>query len=422
MFDTFKTQNVIDALQVNASKVAFIQDNHLVEAIRQIETGGFPNNKNEEYKYCNIEFIIRKHFQKPLQQFETINALEIEKYKIANAINIIVINGVYQEAYSDVKNEPKIQASTLDTIQSKSIINSIIETQNDFLVALNNLFCTTGLYLEVEENSTISKPIYIISLVNTKGAAILNYRNVINVKSHAKVSIIEQFHVISDDVCFLNYTSEKNISESSNFEGYTLQNDKWNFYTVNTQAVNVAKNCNYNYFTFSAKAALIRNNHTVNLCGQNSKIDLNGLFIAQNGQLIDNHTKIAHLEPHCESSELYKGILKDKSVGVFNGKIYVKKDAQKTNAYQSSKNILLDDTAEINVKPQLEIYADDVKCSHGTSTGKLDESALYYLKARGIGETEAKKMLLHAFTNNALNAIKNSNIQQQISNSLLEFI
>jgi Fe-S cluster assembly protein SufD len=159
---------------------------------------------------------------------------------------------------------------------------------------------------------------------------------------------------------------------------------------------------------------LVRNNHNVVLADSNCEAHLNGLFISSGTQQIDNHTLIDHQMPHCESNELYKGIAKDKSSGTFNGKIFVRKDAQKTNAYQSSKNILMSDDATINTKPQLEIYADDVKCSHGTSTGKIDTEALFYLKARGIDEESARKLLLQAFAQELIDKIEIPSLQERV--------
>jgi Fe-S cluster assembly protein SufD len=154
------------------------------------------------------------------------------------------------------------------------------------------------------------------------------------------------------------------------------------------------------------------------LVGQNSQAHLNGLFVSKGNQLVDNHTLMDHQVPHCESNELYKGIIGEKSTGVFNGKIFVRKDAQKTNAYQSSKNILLSDDATINTKPQLEIYADDVKCSHGTSTGKIDENAMFYLNARGIGQQSAKKLLLNSFAQEVINKINVESLREKLTDLL----
>ena len=210
--------------------------------------------------------------------------------------------------------------------------------------------------------------------------------------------------------------SEKLIEESAKLNFLTIQNEGAHSYSVNTNQVKVSKYATYSNSTFTLSGELVRNNHNVELAASNCEAHLNGLFITNGLQLVDNHTLIDHQMPHCESNELYKGIAKGKSTGVFNGKIFVRKDAQKTNAYQSSKNILLSDDATINTKPQLEIYADDVKCSHGTSTGKVDEEALFYLKARGIGDEGARKLLLQAFAQELFNKIEIPSLQERVLN------
>jgi Fe-S cluster assembly protein SufD len=179
--------------------------------------------------------------------------------------------------------------------------------------------------------------------------------------------------------------------------------------------VSVKKYANYSTGTYTFGGSLVRNNLNVALDSDLCEAHLNGLFIAGGVQLIDNHTLVDHKFPNCQSNELYKGIAKDKSTGIFNGKIFVQKDAQKTNAYQSSKNILMSDDATINTKPQLEIYADDVKCSHGTSTGKVDENALFYLKARGIGEESARKLLLQAFAQEVIDKVEVEELRERIT-------
>ena len=204
------------------------------------------------------------------------------------------------------------------------------------------------------------------------------------------------------------------LNENSKLKSYRLQNEDENSHQVNTVQVNVNRYANYITNTFTFNGALVRNNLNVELASDLCESHLNGLFISSGTKLIDNHTLVDHQKPNCESNELYKGIAKDKSTGVFNGKIYVRKDAQKTNAYQSSKNILLSEDATINTKPQLEIYADDVKCSHGTSTGKVDEAALFYLKSRGIGDENARKLLLQAFAQEVIDKIEIEELKEKV--------
>jgi Fe-S cluster assembly protein SufD len=251
--------------------------------------------------------------------------------------------------------------------------------------------------------------------VNSGNANIVtNTRSFINIQANAEVTLIESFYNIGSAKVFSNFVSEKFVGENAKLTCHTFQNEGALSYSVNTNQVKINKYSNYSNTTMTLSGELVRNNHNVVLADSNCEAHLNGLFISNGTQQIDNHTLIDHQMPHCESNELYKGIAKDKSVGTFNGKIFVRKDAQKTNAYQSSKNILMSDDATINTKPQLEIYADDVKCSHGTSTGKIDTEALFYLKARGIGEESARKLLLQAFAQELINKIEIPSLQERV--------
>jgi Fe-S cluster assembly protein SufD len=257
-------------------------------------------------------------------------------------------------------------------------------------------------------------PLHVIYVNSGNSSNVTNTRNFVNIQASAEVTLIESFYNIGTAKVFSNFVSEKFVGENAKLTCYTFQNEGALSYSVNTNQVKISKYSNYTNNTFTLSGELVRNNHNVVLSDSNCEAHLNGLFISNGTQSVDNHTLIDHQMPHCESNELYKGIAKDKSVGTFNGKIFVRKDAQKTNAYQSSKNILMSDDATINTKPQLEIYADDVKCSHGTSTGKIDTEALFYLKARGIGEESARKLLLQAFAQELIDKIEIPSLQERV--------
>jgi Fe-S cluster assembly protein SufD len=267
----------------------------------------------------------------------------------------------------------------------------------------------------VEKNAELQIPLHIIYLSDSSSEALVNTRNLIEVEENASVTIIEQHIVCGKGKVFNNFLSEKFVAQNAKLISYTWQNEGMRGYSVNTHQVDVKENGHYDNTTITLSGQVVRNNHNVVLSGKNGQAHLNGLFVSGQSQFVDNHTLMDHQVPHCESNELYKGIIKDKSTAVFNGKIFVRKDAQKTNAYQSSKNILLSDDATINTKPQLEIYADDVKCSHGTSTGKIDENALFYLNARGIGAESARTMLLSSFAIEVIEKIEVDSLKEKIT-------
>lgn len=412
------TQNLMEQLQKHASKIAFIPDEEIVSAIRVLEEKGVPNNKHEDYKYCNIESYLRREFKTLEQTFNTVSNADIAPFKLDEAINIVVLNGTYNEDLSEKIIVKGITIKTLNEVDAKekALIATQAKSSNDALIALNSAFTNKGLYLQIDRANVIPMPIHIIYVNSNNAQALVNSRNFIYAQANSEVTIVESFVNIGSSKVFSNYVSEKYLEENAKLHCFTIQNEGALSYSVNTNQVKVSKYANYSNSTFTMSGELVRNNHNVELASADCEAHLNGLFVTNGTQLVDNHTLIDHQMPNCQSNELYKGIAKDKSTGVFNGKIYVRKDAQKTNAYQSSKNILLSDDATINTKPQLEIYADDVKCSHGTSTGKVDEEALFYLKARGIGDTSARKLLLQAFAQELIDKIEIESLQQRVLN------
>ena len=412
------TQTILDQLQKHAGKISFIPDTEIVHAIRLLEGKGIPNNKHEDYKYCNVEAVLRKEFKTIEQTFNAVTNADIASFKIDEAINIIVLNGTYNEGLSEKIIVKGLTVKKLTELSANELllISSQAKSSNDALIALNTAFCNAGLFLQIDKNNIIPMPIHIIYVNSNNSVALVNTRNFIYAQSGAEATLVESFVNVGTEKVFSNFVSEKLIEESAKLNFLTIQNEGSHSYSVNTNQVKVGKYATYSNSTFTLSGELVRNNHNVELAASNCEAHLNGLFITNGLQLVDNHTLIDHQMPHCESNELYKGIAKGKSTGVFNGKIFVRKDAQKTNAYQSSKNILLSDDATINTKPQLEIYADDVKCSHGTSTGKVDEEALFYLKARGIGDEGARKLLLQAFAQELFNKIEIPSLQERVLN------
>lgn len=404
------TQNVLEALGKSGSKITFVPDQALVDAIRFIEDNGFPNNKNEDYKYCNIEAVLRKEFKNITNKFNSIQS--VDSYKLKSCYNVVVINGVYSAQHSD--KAEGVESGTLDAAgTSKAFIAKLADVNSDAMIAVNTAFSETGLFIKVE--GLPRKPIHIINITSAAENAYINPRQLFVLDKNSEAIIIESFVSENNKAnVFQNHVTEIILEENAKLKSYRLQNESTTVYQVNTTQVSVNRYANYSTNTFTFGGALVRNNLNVVLAGDLCEAHLNGLFISKGSQLIDNHTLVDHQQPNCRSNELYKGIAKDKSTGVFNGKIFVRRDAQRTNAYQSSKNILLSDDATINTKPQLEIYADDVKCSHGTSTGKVDEQALFYLKARGIGEESGRKLLLQAFAQEVINQIETEELKEKV--------
>lgn len=407
------TQTILDALTASGNKISFMPDTAVVDAIRYVEENGIPNNKHEDYKYCNLEAVFRKDFKTIGNKFNAIS--KVDSHKLKDCVNVVVVNGEYSESLSEKATEVKINTLSNSATEIKNHITKYADVNNDALIAMNTAFCSGGLFISISGVAT--KPIHIINITSAKENAVINPRQLIVLEKSAEATIIETFVSENNSAkVFQNHLSEVVLNENSKLKSYRVQNEDENSYQVNTVQASVNRYANYTTNTFTFNGAVIRNNLNVVLASDLCEAHLNGLFISLGSKLIDNHTLVDHQKPNCESNELYKGIAKDKSTGVFNGKIYVRKDAQKTNAYQSSKNILLSEDATINTKPQLEIYADDVKCSHGTSTGKVDEASLFYLKSRGIGDEKARKLLLQAFAQEVMDKIEIEELRDRVIN------
>ena len=408
-------QNIIEKISSTAAKVGFINDATLTKALMYLENTGIPTNKHEDYKYCNMDAILKKEFKNIEQKF--VSPSDISQYKLDDTITLVVINGTYSESLSDkiiLKGLHITALSNLDA-DAKKLISSAANVEEDAFIALNTVFSSNGFHLKVEKNAALQIPIHILYISGSETEAVVNTRNLIELGESAEATIIEEQIIIGKGKVFSNYLSEKFVGQNAKLNCSLFQNEGSLGFSVNTNQVKVQRSGHYDNTTITLSGQVVRNNHNVVLAGENSEAHLNGLFSSKGNQLVDNHTLMDHQVPHCESNELYKGIINDKSTGVFNGKIFVRKDAQKTNAYQSSKNILLSDDATINTKPQLEIYADDVKCSHGTSTGKIDESAMFYLNARGVGKESARKLLLGSFALEVVNKIEVDSLREKVT-------
>jgi len=408
------THHFLEELAKQAGKASFMPASEIGLALQYLEENGIPNNKHEDYKYCNIEAVLRKEF-KTISGKEialTLNDLK-SNYFVQEAYNIYVVNG---KLISDAPGFPDgLALSSIENAPSEILKKHLVQyahVNNDALIALNVAYADRGIFLQV--NSPVEKPIVIHHINSLEGNLFFNVRNLMVIGKNAEAQVTEFFHT-SNQKYFSNNLTEIFVAENAHFTHTIVQNAGAASHTVNTTKTYQHKQSTYTNACFTFSGALVRNNLSAAIDAENAESNLFGLFVTKGNQLVDNHTLVDHLKPNCQSNELYKGIVGGKSTAVFNGQIFVERDAQKTNAYQSSKNILLSDDATVNAKPELEIYANDVKCSHGTSTGKVDENALFYLKARGIGEESARKLLLRAFAHEVIDQIKNEAIKEKIS-------
>lgn len=382
-----------------------------------------PTPKHEEWKYTNLKNLVSKTYQ--LAQVTPINT---EKYlpflnpQDAGEVNrLVFVNGVYVAELSQVvspANELTISNLSSAYQQYEQVIaqhfTKYAPYEKEAFVALNTAFAQDGVLVHVPNNTEVKVPIILHFIADASATDVICHpRNLIVVGKNSSVTVIEHYNSTNTPFSTLtNTVTEVYVAENAYCEHYKIQTEEANASQIsNTQAL-VQRDGKFNNTTVTLSGKLIRNNLTIKINGENCDVYMNGLCATTGATHVDNHTAVDHAMPHSQSNELYKSLLDEKSVGVFNGKIFVRQDAQKTNAYQSNKNILLSPSAKANTKPQLEIWADDVKCSHGCTVGALDEEPLFYLRSRGIDEAQARAMLIFAFADDILERIKYAPVRE----------
>ncbi|NJN26946.1 MAG: Fe-S cluster assembly protein SufD [Cyclobacteriaceae bacterium] len=375
---------------------------------------GLPKPKDEEYRYTQLGRILDKKFQ-----FADLSMMGRTSVHGANALfhnadahHIYINNGVIDQSKVS-QNLPKgLSISTLQEAlhhnakDIESHLGKYAIKNNDAFASLNTIFSYEGIFIKVDKNVQIDKPILLhYSGTDHPGHAIYQSRSLILAEPGARLSIVESYSSDHSEDHFSNHVSEIVVGANALLDYYKLQNQSASTYHVDNTFITQSKDSVVKSYVFTLEGKIIRNNLNVDLEDENCETHMFGLYVAHGDNHIDNHTVVDHKMPHCFSNEIYKGILDDTAKAVFNGKIFVRPNAQKTNAFQSNKNILLTDTASMNSKPQLEIWADDVKCSHGCTTGQLDDEQMFYLRSRGISKASARAMLLHAFVDDVLDKI-----------------
>lgn len=398
-------------------------------AISKFSELGFPTTRNEEWKYTNVSPILEHKF-KLLQEPVGLTKKDIQPFLFEGLEeNVLVfINGKFSEELSKIQSDASglIIGSLKDAMNHHtSIVNqhlgSYISFEDESFTALNTAFTNEGAFIYVPENMVVETPIHLLNLSDSQDSDLISHpRNLFIAGKSSQVQIIESFHALSDATYFNNLVTEVFVDENAIVDHLKIQEESRHAFHVSNTQVHQQSNSVYTSVNIDLGGSLVRNNLSVQLNGKNCESHLFGFYLGTGTQHIDNHTFIDHAMPHCFSNELYKGILDEKARGVFNGKILVRQDAQKTNALQSNKTLLLTNDAQINAKPQLEIFADDVKCTHGATIGQLDDEALFYLRARGISEEMAGAMLRHAFISDVLENVKIDAVRQRLDKTIID--
>ena len=404
-------------------------DEARVEGLQNFVNLGIPTKKDEEYKYTNLREIAEKEYNFFPKKEHNITKAQFDELHLGeeNFDWIVFVNGELHKELSKISIENAELLSfnyALNDEAHKDVFSTYFNTITNKDLAFTNLnlaYCKHGFFLKVPKNVVIEKPIHVFYISqNQEENTFYNTRNLLIVEEGAKVEIIESHHNLDSNFVFTNAVTEIFSGKNSKADWHKLQNDSEFSYLVDHTFAKQERDSVATVNTFSFGGKLVRNNLDFIQNGENINSFMNGITIIGNEQLVDHHTAVHHNEPNCESYQNYKGIFNDKAHGVFNGKVFVNKIAQKTNAYQQNNNVLLSEGASIDTKPQLEIFADDVKCSHGCTVGQLNEDALFYLRARGISKKEAQALLLYAFANDAMQNIDIEQLRKKIESLLAE--
>jgi len=423
----FELRSIISASS-EAAELQALRKN----AFEHFKQLGFPNTKVEDWKYINLTPFLKDDFiTEPEDDFLSVSDGVLAKSKIPklDCYRIVVLNGQYQADLSDKIHGDNIFVASLSAAMNRPAFQEhfgkYISLEKDHFAALNTALFRDGLFIEVKNKAIIDKPIHIVHIVSSDQHLFIQPRHLFVVGANSELSIIESYLTAGKATkgvakVFVNNVAEVIVDKQAILQHYNIHTGNGDTsYVHHTEIMQRASSIYNNHKASFPGTGLLRTNLNVSLNGENIESHLFGLYLAGGRQLVDNHTVVDHLKPNCHSNELYKGVMKDEAVAVFNGKIMVRKDAQKTNAFQKNNNLMLSKKAVVDSKPQLEIFADDVKCSHGSTIGQFNDDALFYLRARGIGEEKAKALLIHAFAYDVTEKIPLPAVQAYI-NELIE--
>ena len=427
-------EDIIKNYSADFTQLQNIEKNNWFTKQRQLafnifQESGFPNTKNEDWKYTDVKPISRNIFSNITESNVAINDDELDAtlFKNLECINLVFINGAYSEKYSNIKNISdktviKNMANALvnDESSLKKHMTQYASADSGPFEALNIAFIQDGAYINIPANTNIEKPINItyISKGNSNKFA-THPRNLILLGENSNATVIENYVSNGETNYFTNSVTETVLLQGSSLIHYKIQQESSNAFHIANLNTSQSKDSRFESHSISVGGALVRNNINASLDEEGAEIIMNGLYITENTQHVDNHTRVDHLKPHTHSHQNYRGVLNGKSRGVFNGKVVVHPQAQKIEAYQNNANLLLSDDSEIDTKPELEIYADDVKCTHGATVGQLDDNMLFYLRSRAVDEQTAKNLLTYAFADEVINNISSKPIKNKLEHLII---
>jgi len=374
----------------------------------------FPGLKDEDWKYTKLGKLSKKSFS--IEQTSAVSLTTEQVFPEAK-VRLVFENGFFRK---DLSNGSSPYVKCISELSETELNAALAQTgyvKEGILPSYNDAFFTDGVLVHIPAE-TVSDDVIELVFISGGSAHAGVIKNIFLCEKESKAEIIMNFIAAKASENLVNHVLHAAVHERSKLVIYKLQREIAGVSHFSSENIFQHSDSVFEIHTITLNGDLVRNDLSIKVDGTNCQTHLGGVFIANGKMHVDNHTTVDHQKPECESNEVYKGIADGQSTGVFNGKIFVRRDAQKINAYQNSANILLSDDASIYTKPELEIYADDVKCSHGTTTGCLDETAMFYLRARGIGEDSARKLLVQAFASEMTEKIENESIREWILEKL----
>ncbi len=398
------------------------------EGYTQFSSTGFPTTHDEDWRFTNVAEVTKPRFTLA-PPAEPVHAQDLEGFGTsAFACQLVFVNGRFAPELSRIPAMPagvKVGSLAEEIAVNPRAIEShlghYLNFRRDPFCALNTAFIEDGAYVHVPRNVIVDQPVYLLFVTAPSGKPTMDHpRNLIIAEESSQLTVVEDYVSLGEGTSFSNAATELVAAENANVSHYMIVREAGQAYNFSTLRIQQGRNANVATHSLLLSGALVRNNVHPVLAGEGSQCLINGLFMANGRQHMDNYMLVEHASPHCDSRQFYNGILNGQSHGVFHGRIIVHKDAQKTDAKQTNRNLLLADEAQIDTKPQLEIYADDVKCTHGATIGQVDENALFYLRSRGLDEVSARHALLLAFANECLDRMNSQEVRDHLERLVVE--
>lgn len=376
---------------------------------------GLPTKRDEHWQYADLSKLLKTNYQLAYDKLQNIEKNTISEYIFEDSYRIVIVNGYIDLELSDSNYYNSIKITNNND-------NLYLDDSSSSFMLMNKAFSKGGYKFEIKSNFVADKPIHILNIIDNESDSVqFHFNNRIIVGQNSQVTIAEEHINLSNIDSFLNTATQIQIDENSILNRTTIQNNSKSK-IINHNFIEQKSSSSFKDQIINIGGDLVRNDINIQLNGENCQTDISGLSLLSGKDHIENYTAVNHNQPNSSSNQLYKYILNDKSEGVFNGLVKVRKDAQKTDSQQSNKNILLSKNALMNSNPQLEIYADDVKCSHGSATGELDDDAIFYLRSRGINLKSAQALLIEGFAKEVINKIDVESVKEKLNAELIKWL